>query len=456
MKKLIRRLLISSVLILVVVLTVAMLPSKTPSLDTSNINFTNASLIGRGEYLAAAGDCVACHTAPGAQPYAGGFALESPLGLIYSTNITPDRETGIGHYTLDDFDRAVRYGISPSGDALYPAMPFPSYARMNDEDLIALYAYFMHGVEPVVQENSKVDIPWPLSMRWPLIAWRKAFALTPAQWQEQAPTYDDPVIARGAYLVQGLGHCGSCHTPRSWTMKEKAYWEASRDFLAGGPVIDGWLAVNLRSDDADGLGRWSPTYIIDTLRSGRNDEYAVLGHGMSDVVLHSTQHLHDEDLQAIAVYLKQLSPANLSSSFYQADTFTAEALASGVEESRGAELFVDNCAACHRTNGLGHRGVFPTIAGNPSVLAENPISLIRVILAGSRLPSTRTAPSDLGMPGFAWRLSDDEVAQLSTFIRQSWGNEANSVSVEQVTGVRQMLDDLSEQDRAIIESNNRR
>lgn len=456
MKKRLRRLLIISVLIIAGVLTVALLPSKTPSLDTSHINFTDASLIERGEYLAAAGDCVACHTAPGAQRYAGGFGLESPLGLIYSTNITPDKETGIGHYTLDDFDRAVRYGIAPSGDALYPAMPFPSYARMTDEDLIALYAYFMHGVTPVAQANRNVDIHWPLSMRWPLIVWRKAFALTPAQWQQQAPVYEDPVIARGAYLVQGLGHCGSCHTPRSWTMKEKAYWEHSRDFLAGGPIIDGWLAVNLRSDDADGLGRWPSTYIVDTLRSGRNDEYAVLGHGMSDVVLHSTQHLHDDDLHAMATYLKQLSPANISTSFYQADPSTAEALAAGVEESRGAELFVDNCAACHRTNGLGHKGVFPTIAGNPSVLAENPVSLIRVILAGSRLPSTQTAPSDLGMPGFAWRLSDDEVAQLSTFIRHSWGNEANPVSVDQVIQVRQMLDEMSAQERAVIESNNRR
>lgn len=456
MKRFLWILLLLILLVAAGVLAFSFAPVKTPGVQAASMALDDSELIARGEYLAAAGDCVACHTAPGGKPYAGGLAIESPIGNIYSTNITPDQKTGIGHYTLDDFDRAVRYGITPDGGAMYPAMPYPAYARMTDDDLIALYAFFQHGVNAVEQQNRRADIAWPLSQRWPLRAWRKLFAWTPEQWQDNVRFYDDPIIARGAYLVQGLGHCGSCHTPRAWTMKEKAYDERSQDFLAGGEVIDGWLAVNLRGDKADGLGRWTEQHVIDTLRTGRNEHYAVLGHGMSDVVIHSTQHLNDDDLTAIARYVKILTPANLSASRFDADSSTAEALAAGIEKNRGAELFVDNCAACHRTNALGHRGVFPAIAGNPSVLAHNPVSLIRVILAGSQLPSTKTAPSDLGMPGFAWRLSDDEVAQLSTFIRQSWGNQASAVSASEVTKIRSWLDSLDLQQQQIIDRNSQR
>lgn len=188
-------------------------------LGNCSVSAADTDLIKQGEYLARAGDCVACHTAKGGKPFAGGLPMETPIGVIYSTNITPDK-TGLGAYSFADFDKAVRHGVAKSGSTLYPAMPYPSYARVSESDMQALYAYFMKGVEPVAQENRASDIPWPLSMRWPLAAWRWMFAPPVADTPEVAGA--DPVISRGAYLVEGLGHCAACHTPRALTMQEKA------------------------------------------------------------------------------------------------------------------------------------------------------------------------------------------------------------------------------------------
>lgn len=437
MKKLFLTLIAVGVVVFVGLLTVALWPTSTPAL-TESANVDQA-LVDRGRYLADAGDCTACHTAKGGKPFAGGLPIASPIGELYSSNITPDKETGIGNYSLADFDRAVRHGIAANGTSLYPAMPYPAYARISDDDIRALYAYFMRGVEPVKAENRANDVPWPLSMRWPLAIWRKTFAPTPQAVAFDAGSYGDPQVARGAYLVQGLGHCGSCHTPRAVTLQEKALDESGAEFLSGGPVIDGWLAVNLRGNAADGLGSWSTDDIVATLRSGRSTTHAVLGGAMNDVVVHSTQHLNDEDLHAVAAYLKTLKPNAREVSAFKADPTTAKALAEGREDDRGAELYIDNCAACHRTNGQGYERVFPKIAGNSSVLSEDPVSMIRLVLAGSKLPSTAAAPSQLGMPGFAWRMSDEEVAQLLTFVRNSWGNKAPAVTARQVKELRATL-----------------
>ncbi|WP_062380997.1 cytochrome c [Pseudomonas abietaniphila] len=438
MKKLLLSLISLAVVVLVALLIIAFWPTTTPTLAAAK-DADQAALIEKGRYLADAGDCTACHTAKGGKPFAGGLPIASPIGTLYSSNITPDKASGIGNYSLQDFDRAVRHGIAANGSSLYPAMPYPAYARIGDDDLRAMYAYFMQGVAPVYAENRANDVPWPLSMRWPLAIWRKTFAPAPQAVAFDAGRYQDPQIARGAYLVQGLGHCGSCHTPRALTLQEKALDESGAEYLSGGPVIDGWLAVNLRGNPADGLGRWTADDIVATLRSARNTQHAVLGGAMGDVVVHSTQHLNDADLHAVAAYLKSLPPTREQVSSFEADPATAKALAAGQEGSRGAELYVDNCAACHRTNGLGDDRVFPKIAGNSSVLAQDPVSMIRLVLAGSKLPATQTAPSELGMPGFAWRLSDEEVAQLLTFIRSSWGNQAPAVSAEQVTKLRATL-----------------
>jgi mono/diheme cytochrome c family protein len=395
------------------------------------------AMIERGRYLATASDCTACHTTRSGPLFAGGLPIASPIGVIFSTNITPDRESGIGAYSLADFDRAVRHGIAPRNITLYPAMPYPSYAHMTDPDVVALYAYFMYGVPPVRAQNRRNEIPWPLSIRWPLAIWRKAFAPNPDAVVVYSARYRNPIVARGAYLVQGPGHCGSCHTPRALTLQEKALDDSNESYLRGGQVIDGWLAVNLRGNRADGLGGWSDEQIIATLRSARDPVHAVTGGAMSDVVVHSTQYLNDADLRAVALYLKTLPPDRHPASSFAADPATARALAAGEEAGRGAQLYDDNCAACHHTDGRGATRALPAIAGNSSVLAADPTSIIHLILQGSQLPGTAAAPSPLGMPGFGWRLSDQEVAELGTFVRQSWGNHAPAIAPEQVRQLRE-------------------
>ncbi|AXI02651.1 cytochrome c [Aquirhabdus parva] len=438
MKKTLLGLFILAIILFIIVLAFAFWPTKTPPIATEPIN---SALVARGQYIAVASDCTACHTAPQGKLFAGGLGMASPIGTIYSTNITPDKQTGIGHYTLSDFDRAVRHGIRPDGLTLYPAMPYPSYVRLSDEDVRALYAYFMQGVSPVQAENRATGIPWPLSIRWPLNIWRKLFAPS-VDVKFDAKQYPSPEIARGAYLVQASGHCGSCHTPRLLTMQEKTltdYGSNGAHYLAGGQVIDGWFTSNLRADLATGLGSWSEKDIVDTLKTGRNQHHTVIGSPMNDVVIHSTQNMSDADLKAIAAYLKTLTPSKESKASYTADDAMAKALYAGKNPTHGAALYVDNCAGCHRSDGQGYARVFPSIANNPSVLSDNPISMIRLILTGSTLPQTHTAPSDLSMPGFAQRLSDDDVAQLATFIRQNFGNHASSVDSSQVHSVRKTL-----------------
>ncbi len=430
---------IAVILVLVIILLAyALWPTKTASLSPLPADNSPelATLISKGQYLATAGDCAACHTGPTGQAMAGGLPIRSPIGVIYTTNITPDKQTGIGNYSLDDFQRAVRHGILRNGDTLYPAMPYPSYAKISDDDIRALYAWFMHGVKPVSLQNRASDIPWPLSMRLPLAVWRKMFAPDPANSVFKPEKYQSETLARGAYLVQGPGHCGTCHTPRASTLQEKALDDSGQAFLAGGQVIDGWLAVNLRGDNADGLGNWTEQDIIDTLRTGRNTRHTVVGQPMAEVVAKSTSKMSDADLAAIAAYIKSLPAGQGSKAAYTESSQTADMLARGENPTPGSQLYVDNCSACHQTSGKGVQHIFPAMADNPTVLADNPVSVIHLILDGSRLPSTPQAPSALAMPGFGWRLSDKQVAELSNFIRNSWGNKATEVTEQQVKQVR--------------------
>ncbi|MGY1881956.1 c-type cytochrome [Pseudomonas reactans] len=402
-------------------------------LSSCSISAAETDLVKQGEYLARAGDCVACHTAKGGKPFAGGLPMETPIGVIYSTNITPDK-TGLGDYSFEDFDKAVRRGVAKSGSTLYPAMPYPSYARVSESDMQALYAYFMKGVEPVAQENKDSDIPWPLSMRWPLAAWRWMFAPEVADYQ--APANADPVISRGAYLVEGLGHCGACHTPRALTMQEKALSAADGNaFLSGSAPLEGWIAKSLRGDHKDGLGSWSEEQLVQFLKTGRSDRSAVFG-GMSDVVVHSMQYMSENDLTAIARYLKSLPAVDPKDQPHQYDKQVAEALWKGDDSQRGASVYIDNCAACHRTDGHGYTRVFPALAGNPVLQTADATSLINIVLNGGTLPATHTAPSTFTMPAFAWRLSDQEVADVVSFIRGSWGNQGAPVKASDVKDLR--------------------
>lgn len=391
------------------------------------------ALVSQGEYLARAGDCVACHTAKDGKPFAGGLPMETPIGTIYSTNITPSSE-GIGHSSFEDFDRALRHGVRRDGSTLYPAMPYPSYARLTEPDMQALYAYFMKGVAPVQEPNKDTDIPWPLSMRWPLSIWRGVFAPDPEPWQPLPER--DPVVDRGAYLVEGLGHCGACHTPRALTMQEKALSAEEGDaFLAGSAPLEGWVAKNLRGDHKDGLGSWSEAQLVQFLKTGRSDTSAVFG-GMSDVVEHSMQYMSDADLTAIARYLKTLPPSNPNDTPHVYDRQVADALWKGDDSKPGAGVYIDNCAACHRTDGKGYTRVFPALAGNPVVQTQDATSLIHLILKGGTLPATRTAPSTFTMPAYGWRLSDQEVTDVVNFIRTSWGNQGEPIEVKAVKKLR--------------------
>ncbi|MBK5440782.1 MULTISPECIES: cytochrome c [unclassified Pseudomonas] len=401
--------------------------------SSCSVSAAETDLVKQGEYLARAGDCVACHTAKGGKPFAGGLPMETPIGTIYSTNITPDK-TGLGDYSFEDFDQAVRHGVAKNGSTLYPAMPYPSYARVSESDMQALYAYFMKGVEPVAQVNKDSDIPWPLSMRWPLAGWRWMFAPKVEDYKAQAGA--DPVISRGAYLVEGLGHCGACHTPRALTMQEKSLSASDGSaFLSGSAPLEGWIAKSLRGDHKDGLGSWSEEQLVQFLKTGRSDRSAVFG-GMSDVVVHSMQYMSEEDLTAIARYLKSLPAVDPKDQPHQYDKQVADALWKGDDSKPGASVYIDNCAACHRTDGHGYTRVFPALAGNPVLQTADATSLINIVLNGGTLPATHTAPSTFTMPAFAWRLSDQEVADVVSFVRGSWGNKGAPVKASDVANLR--------------------
>jgi mono/diheme cytochrome c family protein len=406
--------------------------SYTADTPTPSGNIDRA-LISRGEYLAKLGDCAACHSTPGNPPFSGGLKMALPIGAIYTTNITPDKTYGIGRFTLADFDRALRFGVA-NGHTLYPAMPFASYAIVTREDVKALYAYFESGVAPAAVPNKKSDILFPLSMRWPLTYWRWMFAPKPKPFDSKV--FADAAVARGAYFVEGLGHCGECHTPRGVALQVKA--QNGRDggaFLRGGPV-ENWYAPSLRTGGPDTIAQWSESQIAQFLQSGANHAGIAFG-SMSDVIVNSTQFLSAADAAGTAKYLKTLQdPPSNSQGRFAYDERTDRELASGDATKRGALLYLDNCAACHRPDGRGYEGVFPSLAGNPVVETDSPLSLISIVLLGSQTSRTSTTPAQFAMPAFAWRLTDQDAADVISFIRSSWGNDAKPIEAPKVAALR--------------------
>jgi mono/diheme cytochrome c family protein len=397
-----------------------------------------AADMSKGAYLAKAGDCISCHTAgPEAVPYAGGLPIESPVGIIYSTNITPDPVHGIGRYTLDDFARAVRDGVAKNGSRLYPAMPYASFTAISDEDVRALYDYFMHEVGPVSHAPPETRLPFPFNQRGGLFFWDLAF-VEHARFQPNEKRSAE--WNRGAYLVQSLGHCGACHTPRGFAFQEKAYSEASPQYLSGA-VINHWYASNLRGDPASGLGRWQEADIVEFLRVGHGGGAMAFG-SMTDVVENSMQYLREDDLKAIAHYLKSL-PARGEDASYRPEgpdvAVKLAALQSGEVEQPGAGLYASFCAKCHRLAGDGKPGQFPKLAGNSVVLAGNPASLIRLLLEGAAPPKTGASPKPHKMPGFAAKFTDRQIAEVLSLIRNSWGNAASPVTTRQVATLRHAL-----------------
>ena len=388
----------------------------------------SADLIARGRYIAELGDCVACHTAKGGVEMAGGLALESPMGTIWSTNITPDPQTGIGGWTYPEFDRAMRRGVAADGHNLYPAMPYPSYAKMTDADMGALWAYLSQGLEPVAQENPQTALGFPFNLRFGLAYWNVAFLQT-AQFEPDRSK--DPVWNRGAYLVQSLGHCGACHTPRGIGFQEVAMGDAGPNgekFLSGAKVED-WNAVNLRN-------LWTVSDMVRLLKTGQN-RFATVSGSMTDVISHSTQHVSDADLSAMAIYMKSLpferpdqpeSPADVVAAQVPETTWT----------TAGGLGYAQFCTDCHRPNGEGVPGVFPAFGGNHTISAADPATLIHITLTGGQTAVTAAHPRGFTMPGFA-QLGDQEIAEILSFVRQNWGGGASAVSPEQVAAARKAI-----------------
>ena len=397
----------------------------------------------KGEYIARAGNCVACHTMSEGVPYAGGLRMATPVGTIYTTNITPDPETGIGKYTLQEFDNAVRKGISRDGRNLYPAMPYPSYAKISDDDLRAMYDFFIKEVKPVRQRPTANEITWPLDARWPLSAWN--WLMTEPGAYSPKSGFDEE-WNRGAYLVQGLGHCGACHTPRGWAEQEKGLDERDATYLTGG-VLDNWSAPNLRGDANTGLGRWTEEDLGAFLKTGRSRFGSAYG-TMREVVEYSTSQMTDADLKAMAKYLKSLpGTADHSQSVWVYNATAAADLKAGKTGRPGAATYLRQCASCH---GMDGRGVGDTaaLAGNPSVLGSDPVSLIRVVLNGTMTSTDPAAPKGPAMPQFRTFLKDQEIADVVSFIRASWGNRGNEATAGRVSELRK-LTDVSD-DRTVI------
>lgn len=390
------------------------------------------ALVARGAYLAKVGDCVACHSAPKGKPYAGGLPMVTPMGKIFTTNITPDPDTGIGHWSEHDFERALRQGVSKDGHSLYPAMPYPSYAKVRDDDVKALYAYFMKGVAPVHQANRESDIPFPLNMRWPLKVWNVVFL--------EKDTYQDKMGQgaewnRGAYLTQGLGHCGSCHTPRGIGFQEKALDERSGAWLAGA-ALDGWFASNLTGEHNTGLGRWSEADLFTFLKTGANAHATAFG-SMTDVINNSTQAMTEQDLKAMSAYLKSLPAAGGKKSVpYMYDPKTTVAALARPAGDPGAKVYSTYCMHCHGANGKAYAPLLAPLAGNPNVLEKDASSLINVTLNGTHDLVIQGIPAAYPMPKYAQTLNDEQIADVLTFIRAGWNNAAPAVSTSDVAKMR--------------------
>ena len=387
-----------------------------------------AEQIRRGEYVARLGDCVACHTAESGKPMAGGLALSSPFGVIYSTNITPDANTGIGKYSFAQFDLAMRKGVAADGHNLYPAMPFPSYAKITPDDMQALFAYLQHGVAPVQQANTPSTMKWPFSMRWGLSLWKAVFLDDAVFKPDQAKTTS---WNRGAYLAQGLGHCGSCHTPRGLAFQEKAMGDAesSGKLYLSGFTFEAWHAVSLRD-------LWTVPETTRFLKTGRNSFGAAAG-SMTEVIQHSTQYFTDADLNALSEYLKSL-PAGDAAKDRKAPAVVVQASAQDLYKTRGGLGYVQFCSTCHRRDGLGVGDIFPPLAQNSSVQAKDATSVIHIMLSGWQSAVTQTTPRAFGMPGYS-SLDDREIAEIATFVRTKWGNQGESVSADQVRKIREEL-----------------
>jgi mono/diheme cytochrome c family protein len=383
----------------------------------------DADVVVKGKYLARAGDCIACHTNPGGALFAGGRPMATPFGTLYTSNITPDPKTGIGSWSADDFYMAMHTGRFPDGGLIYPAMPFGSYTKVTRADSDAILAY-LRSVPPVNQPNRPHDLRFPFNNRQLILGWRTLF------FREGGYQPDPGKSAewnRGAYLVEGLGHCAMCHSP----INALGGSSASQAFEGGLIPMQNWYAPSLTSNKEAGLGEWSIDEIVDLLRNGVSHRGAVYG-PMAEVTFNSLQYLDDADVRAMAVYLKSLGQGSLPA---------AEVLGMPMPESSlllsfGETIYQTHCASCHAQDGRGTPPEYPPLAGNPSIQMQSAVNPIRMVLNGGFPPGTAGNPEPYGMPPFAQTLSDDEVAAVVTYIRGAWGNQGSAVSASQANELR--------------------
>ena len=376
------------------------------------------ALIARGEYLSTVGDCAACHTARDGQRYAGGRSLATPFGDVPAPNITPDPQTGIGQWSFDDFWHALHEGRGRQGELLYPVFSYTSFTKVTRDDALAIFAY-LKSLPPVHRPDTELGLGFPYNVRSSLIAWR-ALYFKPGVFQPNPAR--TPQWNRGAYLVQGLGHCNECHATR-----DSLGGIDKNQHLTGGqiPQLD-WYAPDLSMQPGGGLAGWSAQDIVDLLKTGQSAKGVAFG-PMAEVVRKSTQYMTEADLQAVASYLQSLPPRTQSA---------AAPFKRAANYERGGKLYTQRCADCHGQDGNGVAGVYPPLNGNISVTEPTGINAIRSVLLGGFAPVTAGNPKPYSMPPFASQLSDADVAAVVSYIRQSWSNKTPAVTPQDVGGFR--------------------
>jgi mono/diheme cytochrome c family protein len=371
--------------------------------------------IAKGKALTEAGDCGSCHTADPSKPFAGGKRIDTPFGGVYSANLTPDLNTGIGRWTDEDFRLAMRLGVRPDGALYYPAFPYPHFTKIVRDDVFAIRAY-LNTLAPVINTPPPSELPWPLNYRVLMRTWNYLFFKPGIFEPDQNKSTE---WNRGGYLVEGISHCGACHTPKNvlGAERQKARFTGSR--------VDGWFAPRLDGAERGGLKSWSVDDIAEYLGSGRN-VHSHAGGPMAQVVLNSTSRLSDADVHAIAVYLKDIA-AGLPEA--------ATAPPSPAQMASGEKLYKGSCVACHELDGSGAPRIYPPLPGNANLQSADPLSTIRIVLDGAETITTPRAPNTGSMPGYA-KMSDQEVADVVTYIRNAWGNAAPAVTAADVAKAR--------------------
>jgi mono/diheme cytochrome c family protein len=372
--------------------------------------------VAHGKALVVAADCASCHTADPAKPFAGGKRIDTPFGAIYTPNLTPDRDTGIGAWSDADFYGALRYGIAPDGSRYYPAFPYPNFTKLTRDDILSIRAY-LATLAPFQNKAPPPELRFPLNFRVLMRAWNFLFFNPGILEPDQQRGAD---WNRGRYLVEGAGHCGACHTPKNIFGADRR----GRAFAGG--KVDGWFAPRLDGAERSGLKSWSVEDIAEYLQSGRNGKSHADGL-MAEVVVNSTSKMNDGDVRAIAVYLKSLPPGPPEPQV----TPPAEAVMAS-----GKALYNHACVACHELDGSSAPRIYPPLPGNALLQSDDPSSTLRIMLDGAHTVTTPRAPNTGEMPGYAKQWSDQEIADVTNYIRNSWGNAAPLVTAEQVAKAR--------------------